>query len=579
MTGEKQTQEALDAALRPGQIVGGKYCVDKLVGKGGMAEVWAGTNERTGKRIALKVILRSFASSSDAVELFRREALAASRVNHPNVVNVFDVIDHEGMTCIVMEMLEGEPLGTYLRRKGYLGVDEAVALLLPAMRGVAAANAEGVVHRDLKPQNIFICIGSDGRLITTKVLDFGISVMREKSVDGAQVTQLLATHGTPAYMSPEHISGAPDIDERADVYGFGVLFFEALTGQLPFLGDPGPALLVRILNEAAPKITLFRPDLPPPLVAIVECAMAKSAKDRFATLNDFIRAIEDHILPPSPLPRSLTPMAGVPLFALGEQKSGVADSVVQVLHRNESSGLHEINETMALFSLPREIGGGEGDLSRRPEAPVRADEVASLRTTQVNLRPSLRGGARGLLGKRGLAAAMFVGIVFLVGWFAFPSPSQYRGRDLAPPPPAQVVPVPAQVPPTAPAQAAPLTPFTPVAAPVQAAEAPVPLPTPAVAGQVVDQDRQAKDDSKDDSHVVAPIRPRPEMQKVNPKDRRIRPAAPARMISAHEPAAQPADHRATKPAAVVPPTVPTGTTSTRTQSAAPRAGALTPDDF
>src|SRR5450631_721855 len=192
MTGEKQTEVSLETTLQPGQIVGGKYCVDRLIGKGGMAEVWAGTNERTGKRIALKAILRSFASSSDAIELFRREALASSRVNHPNVVNVFDVIDHEGMTCIVMEMLEGEPFGTYLKRKGYLGVDEAVALLLPAMRGVAAANAEGVIHRDLKPQNIFVCIDPDGRLITTKVLDFGISVIREKSVDGAQVTQLLA---------------------------------------------------------------------------------------------------------------------------------------------------------------------------------------------------------------------------------------------------------------------------------------------------------------------------------------------------------------------------------------------------
>ena len=143
MKGKKHRQSAPETILVPGQVVGGKYCVDRLIGKGGMAAVWAGTNERTGKRVALKVILRSFASSEAATELFRREASAASRVNHPNVVNVFDVIDHEGMTCIVMEMLDGESFGAYLARKGFLGVDEAVALLLPAMRGVTVTEGAG----------------------------------------------------------------------------------------------------------------------------------------------------------------------------------------------------------------------------------------------------------------------------------------------------------------------------------------------------------------------------------------------------------------------------------------------------
>jgi len=147
-----------------------------------MAAVWAGTNERTGKRVALKVILQSMATTEDAQRLFHSEALAASRVNHPNVVTIFDVIDHEGMTCIVMEFLDGEPLSSYIARKGALSVSEATALLLPAMRGVAAAHAKDVIHRDLKPQNIFLCIGPDGRVVTSKVLDFGISIMLERVI-------------------------------------------------------------------------------------------------------------------------------------------------------------------------------------------------------------------------------------------------------------------------------------------------------------------------------------------------------------------------------------------------------------
>jgi serine/threonine protein kinase len=559
MTHEEQKKEVQETTLRPGQMVGGKYCVDKLIGKGGMAEVWAGTNERTGKRIALKVILRSFLSSGDAVELFRREAMAASRVNHPNVVNVFDVIDHDGMTCIVMELLDGESFGAYLRRKGFLGVNEAVTLLLPAMRGVAAANAEGVVHRDLKPQNIFICIGTDGRLITTKVLDFGISVIQEKSVDGAQVTQLLATHGTPAYMSPEHISGAPDIDARADVYGFGVLFFEALTGQLPFLGDPGPALLVRILNDPSPKVTLFRPDLPPQMVEIIDRAMAKAPEDRFPSLNDFIAAVEEHILPPSPLPRALTPMAGVPLFAHAEQPSGVADSVVQVLHRGEPSGMHEINETKALYTLPRQPEGADGNSFQRFAMQGHTGESPALTTTQVNIRPSL---SRSVV--RGMTALMFVAVVVIVGWLAFPSPSHNRGEDEPP-------------------RSSRALPPAPVAAvPIRAAEAKSPTPSPVVAGQ---------DGGGAETVEVTPSArlavPEPTAPRELPKRNSIRQAVPVRASSRRALSVQALDRRATKAAVSDAPTATVTSTATHTASrtatspgsSAPRAGALTPADF
>ncbi|HEX7505489.1 MAG TPA: serine/threonine-protein kinase [Polyangia bacterium] len=564
MTGERQIQGQLETTLRPGLVLGGKYCVDRLVGKGGMAEVWAGTNERTGKRIALKVILRSFASSSEAVELFRREALAGSRVNHPNVVNVFDVIDYDGMTCIVMEMLDGESFGAYLQRKGYLGVDEAVTLLLPAMRGVAAANAEGVVHRDLKPQNIFICIGADGRLITTKVLDFGISVIREKSVDSAQATQILATHGTPAYMSPEHISGAPDIDGRADVYGFGVLFFEALTGQLPFLGDPGPALLMRILNEPAPKVTLFRPDLPQRMVEIIERAMAKDASDRFPTLDDFVRAVEDYILPSSTLPRSLTPMAGVPMFALSEQKSGVEDLVMQVVHRNESSGMHDIHETRILFTLPRESlpKTREDDPSRRFMLDGYSGEEPALTTTQVNLRSSLGRSAGRFLTKRWVLVAFVApvfAIVLVVGWLAFPSLTQYLGGNEA---------LPLRSP--RPEPAVPVT----VAAPVQAAPAPASMPTPAVAPVMIGQDAEVQPVAEV-APQPEPTRPWPVVPKANAKHNPTRTVASARTAQARAAAERPAEGRVSNPTA-------SGTytgTATGTQRSSPRAGVLTPDDF
>jgi serine/threonine-protein kinase len=343
-----EPENTINAILQAGQFVDGKYRVHRLIGQGGMAAVWAGTNERTGKRVALKVILRSLAKTTEAQALFYSEALAVSRVNHPNVVTVFDVIQHEGMPCIVMELLDGEPLGSYIAFRGFLTVGEATAVLLPAMRGVAAAHAQGVIHRDLKPQNIFICIGPDGRVVTTKVLDFGISVMVERATDRSAGPLAGLAMGTPAYMSPESLMGSASVDERADVYGFGVLLYEALTGEMPFPGQPGPELFHRIMNDAPPPVTLFRPELPPGLVGIIEKAMAKRPSDRYANLNLLLGSIEDALAPATPAPRLVTPIAGVPAQALRESSSGK----VQAVLKQEQSG--QFQDTQLFVARPTE---------------------------------------------------------------------------------------------------------------------------------------------------------------------------------------------------------------------------------
>ncbi len=433
-----QPDNTIDTILQVGQVVAGKYRVDHLAGKGGMAAVWAGTNERTGKKVALKMILRSMATSDKAQHLFHREALAASRINHPNVVTVFDVIDHEGMTCIVMELLDGEPLGSYIDRKGCLSVSETTALLLPAMRGVAAAHAQDVIHRDLKPQNIFVCIGPDGRALTAKVLDFGISVMMERVI-GTSAGQVPGqAMGTPAYMSPEHLSGSARIDERVDVYGFGLLLYEALTGKMPFPGEPGSDLSNRVLTEPPAPMTTFRQDLPPGLVRIVDVAIAKDPNHRFSDLNLMIAALEDELLPATPLQHLITPITGVPAQIFRDALAG--QSVVQAILRKEPS--ERYRETKMLYGFPAQkqkgdsrgqAGAihGDGENTGEPAPPVGQDtvlvrsrvervraRVQALAALSARLHAALRPWFRAALGRRGRIVGSGIAVVLVLAVWA-----------------------------------------------------------------------------------------------------------------------------------------------------------------
>ncbi|HEX7499293.1 MAG TPA: serine/threonine-protein kinase [Polyangia bacterium] len=309
--GKNGKTPSVEAILRPGQILDHKYRVEKLIGLGGMAAVWVGVNKRTGKRVVLKMILQSLADSEVARERFRREALAAGLINHPNVVTVFDIFEHEGRDCIVMELLLGEPFSDRLARQGLMEPEEAFALLLPALRGVAAAHAHHVIHRDLKPHNIFLCTSPDGQYVTTKVLDFGISKIMQPAGEASELTVAGKAMGTPAYMAPELASGSRTLDRRTDVYGFGAVLYEALSGHRPFQGQEGVGLLNSIITQPPRPIASFRPDLSPEVVAVVERAMAKEPSNRYRSVESLIGAIE-FLLPATTVPRAFTPIVGVP---------------------------------------------------------------------------------------------------------------------------------------------------------------------------------------------------------------------------------------------------------------------------
>jgi tRNA A-37 threonylcarbamoyl transferase component Bud32 len=277
-----------------GTTIGRRYRVIRRIGEGGMGVVVEAENVVTGKRVAIKWMHPHVAAQPEAAERFLREARASARVRHPNVVDVYDAV-HEGDTCfLVMELLEGEPL-SFLLERGGMPAHELIALLLDAMRGVVAAHKQGVIHRDIKPDNIFLANESDRAAKVPKVLDFGISKL--VGAEGMSLTRTGATIGTPMYMSYEQLCGVKDIDLRTDIYAFGVVLYEALTGRPPYQAANLPQLVAKMAHThpAAPRAV--RPDIPDALDRLIQRAMAKDRELRFSSLVELIEELQPFASP------------------------------------------------------------------------------------------------------------------------------------------------------------------------------------------------------------------------------------------------------------------------------------------
>jgi serine/threonine protein kinase len=281
------------AAVREGELLAGKYRVERVIGSGGMGIVVAARHEQLGQLVAIKLVRDEALEQGDTVERFLREARAAVHLRSEHVAKVLDVgkLD-SGAPYMVMEFLDGNDLGHVLNESGPMALDLAVHLVLQACEAVAEAHAAGIVHRDLKPQNLFLTrtLSGSPRL---KVLDFGVSKTTGLTQDGkGALTRTRSMLGSPLYMAPEQMRSARDVDARVDVWALGVVLFELLTRRWPFEAESMPELCLKVVTEPPRPLAEFRPELPAAVGAIIERCLVKEPAGRFASVGEFAAALE-----------------------------------------------------------------------------------------------------------------------------------------------------------------------------------------------------------------------------------------------------------------------------------------------
>jgi eukaryotic-like serine/threonine-protein kinase len=300
-------------------MLDGRYRIQALLGSGGMGRVYRAEHTGIGRQVAIKVLNADQLRNRDAAQRFQREALASGRLDHPNIVAVsdFGIIDR-GPCYLVMEVLDGESVGTRLQREQRIPWAEAVSILRSVLAGLRHAHDRGVVHRDIKPDNVFLA-RKDGEQVV-KILDFGIAKLRAGTADDPAATRAGLTVGTPAYLSPEQAVGG-EITPASDLYSVTVVLFEMITGRPPFQDADPLAMLGAHVSRPAPRIQEIAPELgvPSSLEAVIEKGLEKSAADRIRSAAQYLTLLDDAVGIVVPRSSASQPVA-VPI--------GLADTVV-----------------------------------------------------------------------------------------------------------------------------------------------------------------------------------------------------------------------------------------------------------
>jgi serine/threonine-protein kinase len=283
-------QSASQSLPKPGDLIAGKYRIEKIIGQGGMGAVFSAQHEILLQKVAVKVLLGEVAQSQEAVQRFLNEGRNAARIQGEHVCRVSDCGVEGGMPFMVLEFMDGQDLAQVLETRGRLSTEEAVDYVLQSLEAIHQAHQLGIVHRDLKPSNLFLHRRPDGSAIV-KVLDFGISKASSLSAAPAALTSTKAMLGSPLYMSPEQLRSSKSVNHRADIWALGVILYELITGTVPYTGENLGELFAAILETDPIPLRSRVPDVPPALDAVVMSCLQRREENRIPSVAELARAL------------------------------------------------------------------------------------------------------------------------------------------------------------------------------------------------------------------------------------------------------------------------------------------------
>ena len=273
--------------IETGMIIAGRYEVEKKIGTGGMSDVYKAKDHTLGRCVAIKVLKPEFCEDMNFVSKFRAEAQAAAGLEHPNIVNIYDVGSQDGFYYIIMEYVQGITLKTYIEKKGRLNYKETLSIAIQVARGIQAAHAKNIIHRDIKPQNIII--STDGKV---KVTDFGIARAVSEHTIHSDVM------GSVHYASPEQARNGY-VSNRSDIYSLGIVMYEMVTGRVPYDGDSTVAVAIKHLQDEMVPPSEYAPDVPVSLEKIILKCTQKSADRRYDSMESLLVDLRKSLLSPN----------------------------------------------------------------------------------------------------------------------------------------------------------------------------------------------------------------------------------------------------------------------------------------